>query len=333
MPDDSVELAATMVRIQRRDHAAIARALSLAEDTRDEARTRTIALLRALVPRARVHRIGLTGPGGAGKSTLAAALAKVWRERGETVGILAVDPSSIRSGGALLGDRARMSALEGDDGVFVRSVATRGAVGGIAPPVSAQLAILSAAFDVVLLETTGVGQSEIDVARVVDTVVVVVQPGAGDVLQFLKAGVMEIPDVLVVSKADHEALARRATAELAAALHATRSTGAAVGDADAPVLAVSAQTGAGVEALVDALAARKDALLHDARELVRRRRQGVADEAVALLVRRHGTHALTVLGEAAARARAFERADESEPALAIAEELGEAYRRAARTIY
>src|SRR6185437_15914402 len=139
------------------------------------------------------HRVGLTGPPGVGKITLASALAAELRKRGHTVGVLAVDPSSRRSGGALLGDRARIDTEPGDQGLFVRSLATGGELGGLARAAPASVLVLAAAYDRVLVETVGVGQSETDIEHVVDTVVFVVQPGSGDALQFLKAGIMEIP--------------------------------------------------------------------------------------------------------------------------------------------
>jgi LAO/AO transport system kinase len=136
-----------------------------------------------------------------GKSSLLSRLVAEWRERGRTVAVLAVDPTSRRSGGALLGDRARIEVDPRDPGVFIRSTAAGNRLGGLAPATRAAAAALAAAFDVVVIETVGVGQSETEVADVADTVAVVVQPGSGDVLQFLKAGIMEVPDVLVVTTA------------------------------------------------------------------------------------------------------------------------------------
>ena len=160
--------------------------------------------------------------------------------------MLAVDPSSKRSGGALLGDRARIDADPADRGLFIRSMAAGERLGGLAPATRAAAQALAAAFDVVVIETVGVGQSETEVAEAADTVAVVVQPGSGDVLQFLKAGIMEVPDVLVVTKADLGAVAERAVRDLRAALRA-------LGDG-APVLAVSSiHPVAGIEELADAL--------------------------------------------------------------------------------
>ena len=154
--------------------------------------------------------VGVTGPPGVGKSTLLSALLREWRSRGAAVAVLAVDPSSKRSGGALLGDRARIEHDPADRDVFIRSMAAGERLGGLAPATRAAAQALAAAFDVVVIETVGVGQSETDVAEAADTVAVVVQPGSGDALQFLKAGIMEVPDVLVVTKADLGAVAARA---------------------------------------------------------------------------------------------------------------------------
>ena len=157
---------------------------------------------------------------------------RAWRAGGRSVAVLAVDPSSRRSGGALLGDRARIAFDPADAGVFIRSTAAGGRLGGLAPATRAAAHALAAAFDVVVVETVGVGQSETDVAEVADTVAVIVQPGSGDVLQFLKAGIMEIPDVLVVTKADLGDVALRARRDLHAALRS-------LGDRDTEVVAVS----------------------------------------------------------------------------------------------
>src|SRR5688500_12026094 len=168
-------------RVRRGDRVAVASDLNLVEDRGPQAAARAVELLAALdtAPLADPgHRIGLTGPPGAGKSTLAAAVARLLRARGRTVGVLAVDPSSVRSGGALLGDRARIVFDPADDGLFLRSLATGGDAGGLARAAPAAVRVLGAAFHAVLVETTGVGQTETDVAHVADTVVLVVQPGS-----------------------------------------------------------------------------------------------------------------------------------------------------------
>ena len=173
-------------------------------------------ILAALYPKTgRARIVGITGPPGAGKSTLVSRLAQSLRRSGKTVGIVAVDPSSPFTGGAILGDRIRMAEIYTDPGVFIRSMATRGALGGLARATSDAVDVLDAAgFDVVLIETVGVGQDEVDIVRAADTTAVVLVPGLGDDIQAIKAGILEIADVFVVNKADREG-ADRACAELA----------------------------------------------------------------------------------------------------------------------
>src|SRR5271167_1338394 len=210
-------------RLRERDLSAAPATLNLLESTTLADREQTAALLREVSPaalggEAPAHVIGVTGPPGAGKSTLLSALLHAWRAQGRTVAMLAVDPSSRRSGGSLLGDRARIEFDPADRGVLIRSTAAGERLGGLASATRAAAHALAAAFDVVVVETVGVGQAETDVADVADTVAVTVQPGAGDVLQFLKSGIMEIPDVLVVTKADLGEIAIRTRRDLAAAL-------------------------------------------------------------------------------------------------------------------
>ena len=176
----------------------------------------------ALDGEAPAHVVGITGPPGVGKSSLLSRLVASWRALGRSVAVLAVDPTSRRSGGALLGDRARIEVDPADRSVFIRSTAAGDRLGGLAPATRAAASALAAAFDVVVIETVGVGQSETEVADLADTVAVVVQPGSGDVLQFLKAGIMEVPDVLVVTKADLGQIAKRAQSDLRSALRVAR---------------------------------------------------------------------------------------------------------------
>jgi len=183
------------------DGGALARALTIVETGGDEA----AALLGGLGAPRGALRVGVTGPPGAGKSTLVSALTSAWRRQGRRVGILAVDPSSPFTGGALLGDRIRMLAHHGDPDVFIRSLASRGALGGLSEATEDAADVLDAAgFGVVLIETVGVGQGEIEVARAADATVVVLAPGSGDAVQGMKAGLIEIADVVVVNQADRD---------------------------------------------------------------------------------------------------------------------------------
>ena len=277
-------------RLRERDLSAAPAALNLLENRSLEAREEIAELLAEVAParlggEADAHVVGVTGPPGAGKSTLLSALTRAWRADGRTVAVLAVDPTSKRSGGALLGDRARIDADPADRGLFVRSTAAGERLGGLAPATRAAAQALAAAFDVVVIETVGVGQSETEVAEAADTVAVVVQPGSGDVLQFLKAGIMEVPDVLVVTKADLGAVATRARRDLAAALRS-------LGERDVPVVAVSSIPPAvGIDDLVAALDDHRSRLdLPAAR--VRARRLG----ALADFVSEHGSRGLRAVG-------------------------------------
>jgi LAO/AO transport system kinase len=272
------------------DPAAVARAISLVEDRRASGTAKTVELLAALGAASRredCQRIGITGPPGAGKSSLVSALARLVRASGRSIGVLAVDPSSPRSGGALLADRARIEIDPDDSKMFVRSMASGGDLGGLARAAGAAVDVLSAAFDVVLVETTGVGQSETDVEHVADSVLLVIQPASGDMLQFLKAGILEIPDVFVVNKADLGDVATRASAELRAAM-STTAHGGTVQDAwIAPVVMTSVATGRGLGELLEAA----DAHFRHLRErslLAEHRRESAAAWALQLYTRRYG---------------------------------------------
>jgi LAO/AO transport system kinase len=229
--------------ILERDRGALARAVTLVEREAPEG----AGILAALSDRTgRARRIGITGPPGCGKSTLVGAMLRRWLGRGLEVGVVAVDPSSPFTGGAVLGDRIRMADAARHELAFVRSMATRGALGGLARAARGTADLMDAfGFHTVLLETVGVGQSEIEVASVADTVVVVLAPGAGDGLQAMKAGIMEIGQVFVVNKADLEGAA--ATRAIVEAELRSRPAG------PVPVLTACALTGEGVDELIEAL--------------------------------------------------------------------------------
>nr|WP_310787180.1 GTP-binding protein [Mycobacterium sp. Z3061] len=232
---------------------AVGRLLSLVEgERRDE-------VLTAIGPAAPVRVIGITGPPGAGKSTTIGALVGAYREHGQRVAVLAVDPSSPFSGGALLGDRIRMTAHINDSDVLIRSVASRGHLGGLAAAVPAAILLLGAiGYDVVLLETVGVGQSEIEIAAVADPTVVILNPGAGDAVQAAKAGLLEVADIVAVNKADREG-AEQTVRDLRA-------------ETSVPIVSLIAARGDGLEGLVAAIEAhhRSD---NPARRLARARAQ------------------------------------------------------------
>ena len=232
-------------RIRRGEARALARALSAVEN-RSAGAGELLAELHD--PNGAALRVGITGPPGAGKSTLVDCIARHLRSDGASVGILAVDPSSPFSGGAILGDRVRMQRHHGDPGVFIRSMASRGELGGLAPAVGDALTVLEAAGrDAVLIETAGVGQSEVDVVQLAGTVAVVLTPALGDDIQAAKAGIMEIADVFVINKADQPG-----TDELERQILAMISL-IPPGRPKPPVLRTSATRCEGIAELVEAL--------------------------------------------------------------------------------
>lgn len=258
----------TLAALRTEGKRALAAALAGLE--RDPESETSRALLDAAWREPRAHVVGVTGPPGVGKSSLCAAMVAAWRRAGRTVGVIAVDPSSRTSGGALLGDRVRIAHDGSDEGSFVRSMAARDRLGGLADQTVAAMVVMRALFDRVLIETVGVGQSETDVAGVADTVLFCVQPGSGDSLQFMKAGIVEIPHLVVVTKADMGAPADRARADVAGALSLATAGG---NDWPVKVLAVSSRSGAGMDRLMDALEAHRDYLAAEGRLAVTRHHQ------------------------------------------------------------
>jgi len=247
---------------------AVARALSLIEIAHGSADLARLLDACAADPRGDV--LGLTGPPGVGKSTLTNALIASARRAGRSVGVVAVDPSSRFTGGALLGDRTRLRTDPDDQGVFVRSMAARDRLGGLSDHAVAAIVLMRAVYDLVVVESVGIGQSEGDIAFVADTVLLCIQPGSGDSLQFMKAGVMELPDVVCVTKADMGEPARRAMADVAGALTLAEHQ---PGDWIAPVVLVSAASGAGLDDLAAAVAAHRGHLGADRRLAERRAAQ------------------------------------------------------------
>jgi LAO/AO transport system kinase len=241
----------TLADLRKGGKRSLAEALARIEAAPDDPAIQ--ALLDAAWSAQSGRAIGFTGPPGVGKSSLVSALLTVLRSRGLTVAVLAVDPSSRRSGGALLGDRARIHADPLDQGVFIRSVAARDQLGGLAELAMPVTVLFRALFDLVLIETVGVGQSETEIADLADRVVFCAQPGSGDSLQFMKAGVVEIPDIAVVCKADMGEMARRSVADLKGALALSVRDGA-----PPPVLLASARDLTGIDDLADAVSAADD---------------------------------------------------------------------------
>ncbi|HEX3663621.1 MAG TPA: methylmalonyl Co-A mutase-associated GTPase MeaB [Acidobacteriaceae bacterium] len=256
-------LAPLIDRLRQGDTRALARALTLVENDAPEAP----ALLSACFPHSgRALRLGITGAPGAGKSTVVDRLARAFRAQNRTVGVLAVDPTSPFTGGALLGDRIRVAGLHDDPGFTFRSMATRGSLGGLALSTADCALVLEASGkDVVLIETVGVGQDEIEIARLADITLVVLVPGMGDDVQSLKAGVMEIADIYVINKADREG-AHRVEQEI----RALQSLATKPEDRTPPIVRTIATTGEGIDTLAASIADMHQWLQQDNRLTQRR---------------------------------------------------------------
>jgi LAO/AO transport system ATPase len=242
-------------RVGAGERAALARALSLAERDAESGAALLVRLAQRL---GRAHVVGITGPPGAGKSTLVGALVRQFLQLGQRVAVLAVDPSSPVTGGALLGDRFRIGECADDGRSFVRSTATRGSLGGLTAAARHMVQLMDAAgYDLVLVETVGTGQSEIDVARLADSLLVIFPPGLGDELQAIKAGILELADLLVVTKSD-TAAAAQASQSLRSAAHLWRNA--------PPIHPVSALSGEGIAALAEAVLSRARGMQSPARQ-------------------------------------------------------------------
>lgn len=244
------DVAALSAALLEGDRRALARLLTWVEDGDPDLLRAVVGALYPRTGRARV--VGVTGSPGVGKSTLTSSMTEALRDRGRTVGVLAVDPTSPFSGGALLGDRVRMQAHHSDPGVFIRSMAARGHLGGLAVATPHAVVVLDAAgFDEILVETVGVGQAEVEVAGTADSTVVVLAPGFGDAVQAAKAGILEVADLFVVNKADKEGAGRLET-DIRGMLETARGVSGIAGWTP-PILRAVSTRGEGVEELVAAL--------------------------------------------------------------------------------
>jgi LAO/AO transport system kinase len=262
-------------RIRSGDTRALARAISVVENRSSAA----LPLMQALFPYSgNAQIIGLTGPPGAGKSTLVDQLARVYRGEGHTIGIVAVDPTSPYTGGAILGDRIRMQSHHADPGIYIRSMATRGSLGGLARTTADVATVLDASGrDLVLIETVGVGQDEVDIVRLADITVVVLVPGMGDDVQTIKAGIMEIADIFVINKSDREG-AERVEREL----RAMQSLAMRADHWTPPIVKTVASEGGGIGDLAAAIAAYRR-FLEEKNLMLRRRTENWRDRLLEML--------------------------------------------------
>lgn len=255
---------------------AVSRAISTVEDEGDKAEE----LMKKLYPHTgKAHIIGITGAPGAGKSTLTDKLIKAYRERGKTVGVVAIDPTSPYSGGAILGDRIRMMDTSMDSGVFIRSMATRGSLGGLSSKTSDAVKILDAAgYEIIIIETVGVGQSEVDIVKNADTTIVVLVPGLGDDIQAIKAGILEIGDMFIINKSDRDGADR-----LHVEIEMMLDLGGEKRDWRPPIARTIAARNEGVKEAVDLIEEHR-VYLNDSGQLAIRREERVENEFVAMLL-------------------------------------------------